>query len=316
MADPRERDWERGEQRGGRPRFFRGGRTQGEWGGYEGPEDFEGREESRWGSDDRGYRERAYGGREPGWRERFEPPSWRERFGVRSEEDFGGRSSGGGRGEYSEDDRRWRSRGESSYGSPLYRRRFEQRFPEVEDWEQPRSLAEHGRGMAASGRGMGEYGRGEYEWGSEHRSEYPGQVHGRFYGGGAGLGEHAGRGPKGYKRSDDRLREDVCDRLTEDAEVDAREITVQVRDGEVTLQGTVPARSMKRAAEDCAESVSGVQQVHNQLRVESNGGGQEQGRGGPSGEGQSGRSFAAVSRSFGASSEEEPERSKPGGRTR
>jgi len=89
----------------------------------------------------------------------------------------------------------------------------------------------------------------------------------------AGYGEgstgrgHAGRGPKGYQRSDERIREDVSDSLTDDAEVDASEITVEAHDGEVTLTGTVQTRDEKRAAEACAEEVSGVREVINQLRV-------------------------------------------------
>ena len=83
-------------------------------------------------------------------------------------------------------------------------------------------------------------------------------------------GRYAGRGPKGYQRSDERLEEEVCERLTADPDVDASEIGVSVQNGEVTLEGTIHTRSMKRAAEDCIEAISGVQQVHNRLRVESN----------------------------------------------
>jgi hypothetical protein len=49
--------------------------------------------------------------------------------------------------------------------------------------------------------------------------------------------------------------------------VDASEITVQVENGHVTLIGTVAARDQKRRAEDCAERVSGVDDVTNNLRV-------------------------------------------------
>jgi osmotically-inducible protein OsmY len=78
----------------------------------------------------------------------------------------------------------------------------------------------------------------------------------------------AGRGPKGYQRSDERLREEVSDRLMADDEIDASEIEVQVQDGEVTLTGTVDDRLAKRRAEDCAERVMGVRDVMNQLRVQ------------------------------------------------
>jgi hypothetical protein len=82
-------------------------------------------------------------------------------------------------------------------------------------------------------------------------------------------GRFVGRGPKGYQRTDERIREDVCDRLMAHPEIDASEITVEVQEGEVTLEGSVPERRMKRAAEDSVEEISGVRQVHIRLRVES-----------------------------------------------
>ncbi len=78
---------------------------------------------------------------------------------------------------------------------------------------------------------------------------------------------HEGRGPKGYRRSDDRIREDVSDRLTDDPFIDASEIEIQVSDAEVTLTGTVDSRNARRRAEDLAERVSGVTHVQNNLRV-------------------------------------------------
>src|SRR5215212_4361151 len=86
-----------------------------------------------------------------------------------------------------------------------------------------------------------------------------------------GAQHHRGRGPKGYTRSDDRIREDVSDRLTDDPRVDASEIEVSVSGGEVTLSGTVDSRQAKRRAEDIAERVSGVRHVQNNLRVQRQG---------------------------------------------
>jgi osmotically-inducible protein OsmY len=80
---------------------------------------------------------------------------------------------------------------------------------------------------------------------------------------------HEGRGPKGYRRSDDRIREDVSDRLTDDPYVDATEIEIVVADAEVTLTGSVDSRNARRRAEDLAERVSGVTHVQNNLRVSS-----------------------------------------------
>ena len=58
------------------------------------------------------------------------------------------------------------------------------------------------------------------------------------------------------------------DNLTDDWGVDAGNITVKVSNGEVTLEGTVSTRLQKRRAEDCAEEVSGVKNVQNNLRVQ------------------------------------------------
>ena len=81
-------------------------------------------------------------------------------------------------------------------------------------------------------------------------------------------GEHRGRGPKGYTRSDERIREDVNDRLSDDPFVDASEIEVTVSSCEVTLSGTVDSREARRRAEDVVEQVSGVRHVQNNLRVQ------------------------------------------------
>jgi osmotically-inducible protein OsmY len=95
----------------------------------------------------------------------------------------------------------------------------------------------------------------------------------QFYPGGAyeTLQElsHRGRGPKGYRRSDERLKEIICERLTEDPFIDASEVTIDVRDCEVTVKGTVQVRQQKYAIEDLIADVSGVAEIHNHLNVAS-----------------------------------------------
>ena len=81
-------------------------------------------------------------------------------------------------------------------------------------------------------------------------------------------GPHSGRGPQGYQRSDARIEEDVCERLTHHGMLDATGVQVRVESGEVTLAGTVESRQAKRLAEDILESISGVRDIHNQLRVQ------------------------------------------------
>jgi osmotically-inducible protein OsmY len=83
-------------------------------------------------------------------------------------------------------------------------------------------------------------------------------------------GMHRGKGPRDYQRSDERINEDINDRLGDDSFIDASDVEVTVRDGEVILSGTVESRETKRTAEDIAESVSGVKNVENRLRIKQN----------------------------------------------
>lgn len=84
---------------------------------------------------------------------------------------------------------------------------------------------------------------------------------------GPGEGRYRGRGPKNYRRSDERIRDDINDRLTDNDWLDASDVEVAVTSGEVALTGTVDSRYAKRIAEDIAESVTGVVNVQNNLRV-------------------------------------------------
>lgn len=80
-------------------------------------------------------------------------------------------------------------------------------------------------------------------------------------------GPFTGMGPGGYERSDARLHDLICERLTQHGQVDARQMTVEVTGGEVTLAGTVHSRFEKRMAEQLVDAVWGVKDVHNRLRV-------------------------------------------------
>jgi osmotically-inducible protein OsmY len=166
-------------------------------------------------------------------------------------------------------------------------------------------MREYGRGRRSSygGGGMGDfagggnfgnqnYGNSSYGAGSEggSMSDYAGNTgtegaypreYNEMYGhGGQGdqgfggpyaqggqFGRHRGKGPKNYTRSDDRIREEVCDVLTRDSHIDASDIEVKVKDGEVTVSGTVDHRRFRRRAEETIEDISGVKHVQNDLRV-------------------------------------------------
>ncbi|HEY4293414.1 BON domain-containing protein [Luteibacter sp.] len=107
-----------------------------------------------------------------------------------------------------------------------------------------------GNGPQPGHRDFGRGDEGKRDWSG---SGYPGGLR--------------GVGPKGYERSDERIREDICERLTEHDAIDASTIEVQVAQGVVQLSGDVPERYMKHLAEDAAVDAVGVRDVDNTLRV-------------------------------------------------
>ena len=80
-------------------------------------------------------------------------------------------------------------------------------------------------------------------------------------------GGHYGKGPKGYRRTDERIKEDVCEALYLHRGIDASSVEVSVKDGFVTLSGEVESRDIKRRIEDEIEHLSGVDDVINQIKV-------------------------------------------------
>jgi osmotically-inducible protein OsmY len=108
-------------------------------------------------------------------------------------------------------------------------------------------------------------------WAAQDQSYGQGQ-YGQSYGQTQSQGRFSGLGPKGYKRSDERIKEDVCEALTHDSELDASNIDVEVKEGTITLSGTVDSRSIKHHAEICIERLSGVKDIINNLRVDTSSG--------------------------------------------
>lgn len=112
---------------------------------------------------------------------------------------------------------------------------------------------------------LGNYRDSDYG-GDEYRRHFQGRAYGGHSHSDVDEG-HRGKGPRGYKRSDERIQDDVCDALTNDWNVDATDIEVTVQQGEVTLSGFVAGRRSRRDAEAIAEHVVGVNYVQNNLRV-------------------------------------------------
>lgn len=80
-------------------------------------------------------------------------------------------------------------------------------------------------------------------------------------------GSHSGQVPQFHRRSDDKIREEIWELLTNSADLDASEVELHVESGEVTLTGTVDSRDARWLAEDLVTSVSGVREVNNRLKV-------------------------------------------------
>jgi hypothetical protein len=92
-------------------------------------------------------------------------------------------------------------------------------------------------------------GRGDwyaYDWPGTYDRADTGELEGGRYRALSNTYRAAGRrGPKNYQRSDERIREDICERLWHDSYIDSSEVEVKVQNGEVTLEGAVPRRDMK-----------------------------------------------------------------------
>jgi len=79
--------------------------------------------------------------------------------------------------------------------------------------------------------------------------------------------DFSGFGPRGYKRSDARIEEEICELLARDHYIDASEIVVAVENGIVKLSGSVNQREDRVEAEMLAESVIGVEDIQNDISV-------------------------------------------------
>jgi hypothetical protein len=222
-----------------------------------------------------------------GWDDEYERRRWQpDEEGMEDQSDFargqrqaeGGREdwapSRGGRSDFARGQREFGRREPEARG-PDFARGMRRRGAPAE--RRPDSEgADYARGQHAFERGQ----EGQYGWDDRPGYGRPGDPWLGEERGWAGErqaplggtpwrnpGPYQGVGPRGYQRSDERIREDICERLTWHGQLDASDVELDVNSGEVTLRGTVDSRWAKREAEDLADSVAGVREVHNQLRV-------------------------------------------------
>jgi hypothetical protein len=259
--------------------------SQNPYGYYPGQGPGQGRQRGEW----RGRESQPYGQREPyntsgsrgqyGGRSRWEGQQSGSRY---SESQYGmprgGREygSGYGRGGYGAGSESsmgdWRRPGRSAYGPDVDTRYGSERGfgegPFADTAEPPGFFGTgyYGDGGASYGGGFDQRSRSR---GYGSFSEDTMRSSGRSSWGARGSEQPRYRtGPKGYTRSDERLREDISERLMMADSIDSSEVTVTVKDCLVTLEGTVPNRYMKHSIEDLVDSAPGVQDIDNRIRVE------------------------------------------------
>ena len=165
---------------------------------------------------------------------------------------------GGGIGGYSGGGYQGYDRGSDRPGDYRTSRRYSPDYPESE------SGYYSGRSGRRNERGWWDKTSDEVAaWFGDEEAERRREMDRRYDGG------YRGKGPKGYMRSDDRIKEDVSDRLEDHSYLDASDIEIEVNKGDVVLSGTVESRYAKRLAEDLADNCSGVRNVENRIRVDS-----------------------------------------------
>ena len=275
MADHRnERDWRNRDEEHER-RHQEGSDYSSRFGERSGQQDQFSRDDRQHGNFG-GQRDGGFGSRSGGWGS-GDGSSWRDQgrgqnrdqnrdqnresssYGNASRDDWGTGAdftrSFGNRDEWTDRSRSSRGGGyggnQSSYGPTSFGSRS--------DWDRSNRGSYGG-----TNRGYGDNDRGFWDKATDEVSSWFGDEDAERR---RDLDKYRGKGPKNYSRSDDRIKDDVNDRLTEDGYVDATDIEVSVKDREVTLSGHVGDRHAKRRAEDLAERVSGVKHVQNNLRV-------------------------------------------------
>lgn len=242
------RQWSRGRQQGEPERWRQdpyrergsfGGEQERSFGQYGQSESERGRYSQGYGEYGRGQQGEFEQGRFGQQQQRFGQTYGQERqFG----QGFGGRQSEGYRG----------------YQQTEFQPYISGQQPGFSDYR--RGSQELGRSFGQQ-QGFGQFGQGQQQG---HEQLGQGQYGSQF---GQQQGRFSGRGPRSYRRPDERIQDEVNERLTMHPDIDASDIEVIVQNAEVTLKGTADDRWAKRLAEDIAESVFGVKEVNNQIRV-------------------------------------------------
>lgn len=173
--------------------------------------------------------------------------------------------------------RHWHARQGEGYGNPLGSQRA---YGTERDYGREPGYGRSGqsygeRGYRSSASDFGSRGHGQSGLSQRGAHDYSNYLQGSGYGAQGTTGtsgrNYRGVGPRNYTRSDERIREDLNERLTDAHDIDASMLTVEVNNGVATLTGTVDERWMKHRAEDIADGCTGVRDVRNNIQVQSSG---------------------------------------------
>ena len=121
-------------------------------------------------------------------------------------------------------------------------------------WGQGSSSGQHGQGLEWGRGGQSMQGTASGFYGGQGSEQgQRGMSGSQMWSGGRsmfGNERRGGKAPKGYVRSDERLKEMICERLMQDGNIDASDVEIRVASGLVTLEGSVDSRMAKYQIED------------------------------------------------------------------
>lgn len=181
--------------------------------------------------------------------------------------------------------------GSQGYGNQGYGGQGHSSSERREQFERDNYRNDYSGGMQSAGRGL--------MGGSDENYSGPTSGQYGFQGGYADSGRSGsmrGSAPKNYKKSDDRVRDDVSERLVNEG-YDCSDMEVNCQNGIVTLTGEVCNRDVKHGMERSASNVHGVQDVQNQMRVKGRQSGEIESKNWSSGSGSSGSGSSGSSSS-------------------
>jgi|GEM_PF-3629468 len=120
--------------------------------------------------------------------------------------------------------------------------------------------------------GWGRQNEAETSSGSSRGSNYGmSSQFGSSYGSGnqetSRKGQFAGTTPKNFKRSDERIYDDICQKLSQEGHFDVSDVEIKVESGEVSLEGNIENRSDKHRIEMLVDSIMGVKDITNNLKI-------------------------------------------------